>query len=231
MPPSLMWVERMLDRLEEARIAAAPARPPQELQQRRLAGTWARRATRHARCRTCCRPGAAAASSSLSPIVTLPSGRARSASRAKQRGAVLLDLVRLLAEQAGHLAQHVDEGRPAEARLAREISAAPHRLGRRRQKHGQRPAALLAQQMQRVHVDLVDVRPFLAVDLDVDEQLVHHRRGGVVLEATRAPSRGTSGRRHSRPRAGSACSRAWPSASASGPHCHQSTGLCACCSR
>ena len=37
--------------------------------------------------------------------------------------------------------------------------------------------------MQRRHVDLVDVGPLLAVDLDVDEQLVHHARGGVVLEA------------------------------------------------
>ena len=37
--------------------------------------------------------------------------------------------------------------------------------------------------MQRRHVDLVDVGPLLAVDLDVDEQLVHHRRGGFVLEA------------------------------------------------
>ena len=37
--------------------------------------------------------------------------------------------------------------------------------------------------MQGVHVDLVDVRPFLAVDFDVDEQLVHHRGGAGVLEA------------------------------------------------
>ena len=52
-----------------------------------------------------------------------------------------------------------------------------------RQEHGQRPAALLAQMMQRRHVDLIDVGPLLAVDFDVDEQLVHHRGGVVVLEA------------------------------------------------
>ena len=46
-----------------------------------------------------------------------------------------------------------------------------------------RPAAVLAHQVQRRHVDLVDVGPLFAVDLDVDEQVVHHRRGGVVLEA------------------------------------------------
>ena len=32
-------------------------------------------------------------------------------------------------------------------------------------------------------VDLVEVRPLLAVDLDVDEQLVHQRRGLGVREA------------------------------------------------
>ena len=52
-----------------------------------------------------------------------------------------------------------------------------------REKHGHRPAALLAQQMQRAHVDLVDVGTLLAVDLDVDEQLVHHPRRRLVLEA------------------------------------------------
>ena len=43
-------------------------------------------------------------------------------------------------------------------------------------------AALLAEVMQRAHVDLVDVRPLLAVDLDGDEQLVHHGSRGVVLK-------------------------------------------------
>jgi hypothetical protein len=33
-----------------------------------------------------------------------------------------------------------------------------------------------------VHVDLVDVGPLLAVDLDAHEQLVHQRRGLGVLE-------------------------------------------------
>ena len=37
--------------------------------------------------------------------------------------------------------------------------------------------------MQRAHVDRVDVGPLLAVDLDVDEEVVHDRRGAVVLEA------------------------------------------------
>ena len=46
---------------------------------------------------------------------------------------------------------------------------------------GQPPCS--PEQMQRIHVDLVDVGPLFAIDFDVDEQLVHHARGGFVLEA------------------------------------------------
>ena len=42
---------------------------------------------------------------------------------------------------------------------------------------------MLAEVMQRRHIDLVDIRPLLAIDFDVDEEFVHHTRGGVVLEA------------------------------------------------
>ena len=41
---------------------------------------------------------------------------------------------------------------------------------------------MFAEMMQRRHVDLIDVRPLLAIDFDVDEQLVHDARGGVVLK-------------------------------------------------
>ncbi len=100
-----------------------------------------------------------------------------------QRVAILADLRRLLAKQPRHLAQHIDEGRPAVARGLREIRAAPERLALRSQEHRQRPATLLAQMMQSRHVNLVDVGPLLAVDFDVDEQLVHHVRGCLILEA------------------------------------------------
>ncbi len=100
-----------------------------------------------------------------------------------ERAAVLLDAGGLLPEHALDLAQQVDEGGLAVTRGVREIRAAPERLTLGRQEHGQRPAAVLAQVMQRRHVDLVDVGALLAVDFDVDEELVHHLRGGRVLEA------------------------------------------------
>jgi hypothetical protein len=65
----------------------------------------------------------------------------------------------------------------------RKIGAAPKGLAFGRQKHGQRPSALLAERMKRSHVDVIDIRPLLAINLDVHEELVHHRGGSRVLEA------------------------------------------------
>ena len=62
----------------------------------------------------------------------------------------------------------------------------------------------------RVHVDRVDVGALLAIDLDVDEQLVHQLRGRRRPRSSRAPSRGTSGTRRSRSRRTPACRAASP---------------------
>ena len=86
-------------------------------------------------------------------------------------------------DRCGRPRQHLPEGGPAEARLGREVGAAPERARLAVEEHGERPAALLAQRVQSAHVDGVDVGALLAVDLDVDEQLVHVRGGGRVLEA------------------------------------------------
>ena len=99
-----------------------------------------------------------------------------------QRIAVLSDLGGLLAEQPRHFSQHIRKGRTAVARGRRKIRATPDRLAVRRKEHRQRPAALFAEMMQRRHVNLVDVGALLAIDFDVDEQLIHHRRGRFVLE-------------------------------------------------
>src|SRR5271169_1170581 len=99
-----------------------------------------------------------------------------------QSRAVLLDFLRLVAEQPGDLAQHIGEGWFSVTRSFREISAAPDRLAGGGEEHRKRPAAVLAEAMQRGHVDLVDIRPLLAIYFDIDEQLVHHARGVDVLE-------------------------------------------------
>ena len=174
-------LERVLDGLEKSRIAGTQASPPQHLQDRRL------RKLRRA---------AQAAVDRIEHIADLPRGGVKLAHADRhlargprllgeprqQRHAVLLDPAGFVAEQPRHLAQHIDKGRAAETALFRKIRAAPHRLAGGGEKHRHRPAALLAQQMQRAHVNLVDVGPFLAVHLDVDEQFVHHPRRRFVLE-------------------------------------------------
>ena len=82
-----------------------------------------------------------------------------------------------------HRAQQVLEARPAEPRLRGEVRAEEVRPAIGQAKRRQRPAAALAHHLDRVHVDRVDVGPLLAVDLDVDEQLVHQLRDRRVLEA------------------------------------------------
>ena len=103
--------------------------------------------------------------------------------RADDRLGIAGDLVRLLAIDPRHLAKHVPKRRLAVARRRWKVRAAPERTRVGIEEHGQRPAAVLGKAVQRRHVDGVDVGALLAVDFDVDEQLVHHRRGGGVLEA------------------------------------------------
>ena len=67
-------------------------------------------------------------------------------------------------------------------RLGRVVRAAEERLALRREEDGHRPAAVPGERDDGVHVERVDVGPFLAVDLDVHEALVHQRRRLVVLE-------------------------------------------------
>src|SRR5205823_10662823 len=78
--------------------------------------------------------------------------------------------------------EHLLERRQAVPRLGRVVRPAEERLAGRRQEDGQRPAAVTGHRGHRVHVDPVQVRALLTVDLDADEALVHQRRGDVVLE-------------------------------------------------
>ena len=103
--------------------------------------------------------------------------------RLEQQLSVVADLVGFFGVDARHLFQDLGEAGPAVARGGRKIRAAPERARLAVEEHGQRPAALLAQIVQRAHVDGVDVGALLAVDLDVDEEVVHLRGDGRILEA------------------------------------------------
>ena len=89
----------------------------------------------------------------------------------------------LFAVGSRHLGQEFKESGAAVARFPGVVGAAKKRGAVRREEHGQRPAARLAgKQGMGGLVDLVEVGTLLAVDLDVDEVLVHHVRGVGVLE-------------------------------------------------
>ena len=175
-------VQSDIDGGEITGFAGAQAGAPQKLEQSRLREFWraARAAIRRIDHAAELTRGIVEFGHADRDGAGLPCGRGE---RVHQRRAVVLDLLWLLAEQPCDLTQHVDEGRFAIARGIRKIGAAPDRFAGGREEHGERPAALLAEMMQRGHVYLIDVGAFLAIDFDVDEQLVHHRRGGVVLEA------------------------------------------------
>ena len=95
---------------------------------------------------------------------------------------VVLGVAAPRGERLVHRAQCLAEARLAELRDRRKIRAEKVRSPIRQAKRRQRPAAALAHHLDRVHEDRVDIGSLFAVDLDVDEQLVHHRRGRRVLE-------------------------------------------------
>ena len=126
--------------------------------------------------------GAAAGSASSAPSPAAGRGSMLASASVEPRG-LLGDRGALLAIRGGDARQEIDESGQPVAGVLRKIGAAEERLAGGRQEHRQRPAAGAARE-QRVRrlVDLVEVRPLLAVDLDVDEELVHHRGDRRVLE-------------------------------------------------
>ena len=168
----------------QGRVAAAPRLLPDQPQDRRLRELGRAGEAAMDRCRSA-RPAArATCARQLRRAAARRGSGAASRLRASADGlAVAGDALVAAAPELGHLLQHLDEAGPAVARLGREVGAAPERLAVGGQEHGERPAALLAHHRQGLLVDGVEVGPLLAVDLDVDEQPVHHGRRRGVLEA------------------------------------------------
>ena len=137
------------------------------------------------------------------------------------------DVVAPLASASATARRSSAERRQSVSRLRREVRAGVERPPVGREEDGHRPAALAGHRHGRVHVERVDVGPLLAVDLHVDEALVHERRGRSVLERLVrhhvAPVAGAvADREQDRPVLGSR------PRDASSPHGYQSTGLSAC---
>ena len=160
-----------------ARPGAAGTRSP------RPAGTSARRPSRRARRRRPRRSAVTASSSERGSSSSSGGSSAAAPAQPRQdlRGR-LLDLRALLDPGVGDALEHLPPARHAVARLGREVRAGVERDGLGRQERVQRPAAVAGHRLHRVHVDRVDVRALLAVDLHAHEALVHERRRLGVLE-------------------------------------------------
>ncbi len=86
---------------------------------------------------------------------------------------LLLDLRAAPGPGLGEAGQHGGEAGPAVAVLGGEVGAGVERLELRGEEDRVRPAAVPGEDLGGGHVDLVEVRPLLAVELDVDEVAVH----------------------------------------------------------
>ena len=99
-----------------------------------------------------------------------------------ERLRLLRDVAAAFAVGVRHRREHLPERRHPVPRFRRVVRPAEERLAVGRQEHRHRPAAVAAERDDRVHVHGVEVGTFLAVDLDVDEPLVHQLRNRGVLE-------------------------------------------------
>ena len=72
--------------------------------------------------------------------------------------------------------QHTGKPGPTVAVLWWKVGSGVKRFEVGRQEEGVRPAAAATRQLGRRHVDLIEIGSLLAVHLDIDEPLIHHRR-------------------------------------------------------
>ncbi len=83
----------------------------------------------------------------------------------------------------GNLLQHGAKPGPSPPILRRKVRTGKKRLLLRCQEDGHRPPALPMIHGDRGgHIDLIEIRAFLPVDLDTDEPAIHEIRNGLVLE-------------------------------------------------
>ena len=119
---------------------------------------------------------------------------------------------------------------PSVAIVGRKVRAAVKGFAVGKQENRQRPAAAAGHHLNGVHVDLIEIRTFFAIDLDVDEVVVHQLGDGLVFERLVL--------HHVTPVTGGVADAEQnrlvfllARASASSAQAYQSTGLWACCRR
>ena len=97
-------------------------------------------------------------------------------------GGVLDDFVTLGPIGVGDCLEHAHETRTVVAIVGGEVGPSENRLTRWQQEHRHGPAAAAGHHLDRGHVDLVEIGPFLAIHLDAHEVLVHDLGNRWVFE-------------------------------------------------
>ena len=94
----------------------------------------------------------------------------------------LLELRAPVAIRLGNRSKDLREAGHSLAILRRVVRAAVERLAVRREEDRHRPAAVSGHGLNGVHIDRVQIRTLLAVNLDVHERVIHQCRDIRVLE-------------------------------------------------
>ena len=131
--------------------------------------------------------------------------RPRAGDRRRDLAGLGHDLVATLIPCLGDPGQHLAERRHPMTRLRRVVRPRVERSSVGREERRHRPAAVAGHRLHRIHVDAVQVGPFLPVHLDRDERRRSSTPRSLRPRRTRAPSRDTSGRPRSRSTGRSAC--------------------------
>ena len=102
-----------------------------------------------------------------------------------QRGVLCAHFAASRVPEAANLFEHIGERRHAVARFLGEIRACIERSEVvRREEYGQRPAAAATRQrLMGELVNLVDIGPFLTINLYTNKHFVHQPRSRLVFEA------------------------------------------------
>ena len=95
---------------------------------------------------------------------------------------LLLDPVPVVPVMVGHRGQDPGESRSAVAVFGRVVGAPVEWPQVRGKEDRHRPATASRHRLNRPHVDLIEIRPLLPVDLDVDEPVVHQGGNAFVFE-------------------------------------------------
>jgi len=93
-----------------------------------------------------------------------------------------VDLGPLLAPRLLYARYELSHPSSPEPRLLWDVRGREERSGVRRHYDAEGPPSLPRHCLTDFHIDVVDIRPLLAVDLDVHERVVHHSRDLGVLE-------------------------------------------------